>query len=974
MAGDKNSKTWIVRDREGKIFGPFGTDQVLVQIDRGYFVGGEDVALYPGGRWIPISNSPEFYDRLLDALSQEGAEKKKPTDRSVARPTSAQSPSSTNVNDASEVATFAKNDVKTGQGLVPTRPSAPIEIQTTNAPAVRHNEAPAVIELTDLKKLEELEEESDEEKRSPLPVILVVLALLVAGAVYFQEELFGAAATTAGRIRLVAPRKNQAELPIEKIKEKYRRSIGAFQSDIFSGYQRAQNELVEVVEGLPKDPEKAAQTVEVFSTLCLTYRELWPYSFQDAQDMKVIREVLQEAKRLDPAGLHGATCEAVQLLLSSRYREADQLAASRLEEEGNAPVLFEMRADAYLSVRDNNNAAIYYERARLLWPAWQKIAVGEARARARAKNFGQAMNLYRGVIQQVPTHAVAKIELGLIESRQFEHQDLALQLFSSALNGDEKIPRVIESLGWLGLAEISLKRNQKPKAIEYAKKAYGLNTGSVEARDFLSRVAGENLVKGTKVAARELVFIGDQHAKSGDCFQAQAEYKAAFEAEPKNGSAAMKAGKCLWQLNQSGDAIEWMKKAIAAEPTLSAAYVELADYYALRYDYQSAFKVLQRVQQLQPNNYEVMRGFALVELRRNNFNGAIQYGTRALKLYGTDIDTFLLMAKAHYGLRQYSEAQSFASKTLELDGGNIEAHALAGKIEAGMRGVDSSVAYFQNLINRIVLTKGTAVPPAAIIYRVALAEVLMQDEKLKQAADVAKQAVNLDPNDKKALIVLGKIYQVEGVSRDALENYLKAAVLDPSDADPIYFSGQVYLEVGKFSEAIAQFQRVLKVNPRYPRAHAALGRALLRQGNYKEALAEANYERNLNPDLAEAYLLAGEAFYQMRQYTNCAAEYQKAVAKKASGALVLVQMARCYRLSGAIESAQSLLRQAQALESGNPEIYKEQGAIFHQRAMADEALAAYDTYLRLVPNAADKEEIEARIRKVQAGDFSVEGQ
>ena len=42
--------------------------------------------------------------------------------------------------------------------------------------------------------------------------------------------------------------------------------------------------------------------------------------------------------------------------------------------------------------------------------------------------------------------------------------------------------------------------------------------------------------------------------------------------------------------------------------------------------------------------------------------------------------------------------------------------------------------------------------------------------------------------------------------------------------------------------------------------------------------------------------------------------------------------------------------------------------------MADEAIAAYDTYLRLVPNATDKAEIEARIRKVQSGDFSVEGQ
>ena len=377
---------------------------------------------------------------------------------------------------------------------------------------------------------------------------------------------------------------------------------------------------------------------------------------------------------------------------------------------------------------------------------------------------------------------------------------------------------------------------------------------------------------------------------------------------------------------------------------------------------------------MQPSNYEVFRGYALVELRRNNFAGAVQYGTRALKLYGSDIDTFLLMARAHYGLRQYQEGFSFANKTLELDGGNVDAHILAGKFEAGLRGVEAGARYFQNLINRIVVTKGAAVPPAAIAYRVALAEVYMQDEKLKPAEDVAKQAVSLDPNDKKALITLGKIFQSQAISRDALESYLKAAVLDPADADPIYFSGQVYLEVGKFNEAATQFQRVLKVNPRYPRAHASLGRAYLRQSKYQEALAEANNERGLNPDLAEAYLLAGEAFYQMRQYSNCAAEYQKAVSKRATGAYVLVQMARCYRLSGAVESAQSLLRQAQALESGNPEIYKEQGAIFHQRAMADEAIAAYDTYLRLVPNATDKAEIEARIRKVQSGDFSVEGQ
>lgn len=970
MPTEKQQKNWIVRDGDGKIYGPFTTEQVLVQIDRGYFVGGEEVALYPGGRWIAISGAPEFYDRLLDALAMEGRSAKASSKKKAA--TQAAPPSPPKKTD--------DGDGDIGAKTVPVFVE-PMEQQNSRALTTTgqsDSTVPAVIELTDLKRLESLEEEADAEdgdggRRRYLPFVLIAVAVLAVLAVLFSDELMGSR-QSGGRIRLIAPRTNQAELPLEKIKEKYKRAITSIQSDVFSGYQQAQSDLVEVVEGLPKDPERAAQTVEVFSTLCLTYRELWPYSYQDAQDTKVIREVLQQAKRLDPAGLHGAICDVVQMLLSTNYREADRLAASRLEEEGQAPVLFEMRADAYLSIGDFPSAAVYYERARLLWPAWQKLAIGEARARAKTKNFGQAMTLYRGVLQVVPHHPVAKIELGLIEAREFDHQDKGLQLLMSAVTGEERAPRDIVSEGWLGLAEIAVKRRQKNQAIEYAKKAFETNSGNARARDLLAQVAGEAGVKGTKVASRELVFMGDQHVKSGDCFQAQAEYRSAFDSDPKNGIAAMKAGKCLWQLNQSTEAIEWMKRAISAEPGLSSAYVELADYYAQRYDYQSAFRVLQRIQQLQPNNYEVFRGFALVELRRNNFQGAVQFGGRALKLYGTDLETFLLMARAYIGLRDYSSAQAFARKALEIDGANVDAHGLMGKIEAGIQGVEQGAAYLQRLLNGIVISKGQAPPPAAIAYRVALSEIYLQDEKYHQAEEVARQAVSLDPNNKKALMAVGKVLQLQGLSREALEMFLKAAVLDPSDADPIFYSGQVYTDVGKYNESVAQFQRVLKVNPRYPRSHVELGRAFLKMRKYKEALSEANAERDLNPDLADAYLLAGEAFYELKQYSNCAAEYQKAVAKQAKGASILVRMARCYRLNGSLDPAQSLLRQAQALESGNPDIYKEQGAIFHTRAMADEAISAYDTYLRLVPNAPDKAEVEARIRRVQSGDMTVEGQ
>ena len=92
MPTEKQQKNWIVRDGDGKIYGPFTTEQVLVQIDRGYFVGGEEVALYPGGRWIAISGAPEFYDRLLDALAMEGQSAKASSKKKAATQAAAPSP------------------------------------------------------------------------------------------------------------------------------------------------------------------------------------------------------------------------------------------------------------------------------------------------------------------------------------------------------------------------------------------------------------------------------------------------------------------------------------------------------------------------------------------------------------------------------------------------------------------------------------------------------------------------------------------------------------------------------------------------------------------------------------------------------------------------------------------------------------------------------------------------------------------
>ena len=121
------------------------------------------------------------------------------------------------------------------------------------------------------------------------------------------------------------------------------------------------------------------------------------------------------------------------------------------------------------------------------------------------------------------------------------------------------------------------KRGQKATALDKAKMAYKLNSANMLAKNLIEQLGGEGALKGQKFQGRELMYLGDQYVRAGDFFSAQAQFKSAYDADPRNGGlAAMKAGKCLWQLNQTSDAIDWMNKAIRSDPQLISAYAELA--------------------------------------------------------------------------------------------------------------------------------------------------------------------------------------------------------------------------------------------------------------------------------------------------------------------------------------------------------------------------------------------------------------
>jgi tetratricopeptide (TPR) repeat protein len=1017
-----SSVRWIVKDGEGRIYGPFSTPQVLAEIDRGFFLGGEQVAIYPGGKWTNISKTPEFYDRLLDVLSAEGGEgSKKSSGKAQTSENEKSREGGTKVRPSKKNGQAANDSnsgdqesgSESGDGRKDSRDSAGKSSSTsagrngrggnqgvgqsgrdssgTKSEVLRPEDRSATLSLVDNSKVSSLDHRSSTDissagvieltdlealrrsafvKRIKAPSFALGVAVAIfagtLGYIFFSETGSG------NRIHLLQMReRRETSMAADSAKQKFTKALESFQSDTFAGYQRAQNELVELAEGAYVKAEESRERASTMQLLCLTYRELWQYAYQDSRDSKAIAQVVQEAKRLDPGGIHGAVCEIVQLMVTNRYQEAQNRTENTLEEEGQAPVVFEIRGDIFASMKDPVNAANYFSQARAIYPAWAKTWVQEARAKAEINQAGEAIQLYQAVIKKIPEHMVARIELGTLQFKRMNLADRGFDTVSAALDAGYRIPKTVAARGNLTLAEISAKRGQSSKARDYAQRALKLAPGDKYIKAMVADLGGETSGRTTREDSRELVFQGDQQAKGGDCFAAQAQFKTAFEADPRNGLAALKAAKCLWQLNQVNDSIKWLKKAMEAEPQLTAAYTELADYYAQRYEYYLATQVMRRIQQMQPSNHEVWRGMAQVELRRNNFKGAVSYAQRALKLYDSDLDTLVLMARAQLGLRNFPDAHAYCQRAVEIDFNHVEAQSVMGKIKSGLFGVDVGADYLRKLIAKYQIKQGQPVPYAAVEYRIALGEIYLDDERNPLAEEMLRQAVQLDKNNKRALISLGKSLMAQGQSTGALEALLQAASLDPADPNSIYIAGQVYLDRGQTRDAMSQFERVVRINPKFPRAHIAIGRAALKAGDAQRALKEAQEERVNNPDLADAFVVSAEAFYALGQYGNCGAEYQRAVSKGVQSADIYMRAARCFRLAGSLDSAVSLLRQAQAIESGHAEIYKEQGAIYQTNGLVEEAVKAYEIYLRLSPDAKDRNEVEDRMRRIQNGDMSL---
>ena len=906
---------WLVRLSDGKILGPLSTEEVLREIGRGEFSGEEMLSEYPSGQWKPIAQDPHLYDELLKALEDER--------RQIELSPEDLADMTGDDNQDSELEEFCQK-----QPIAALPSSCQEEVQG---------------DVIDLKKKDDIKKQS-KKKNFVVPVVLCLAAFVILffGLEEKPDKKLG--------LNLMAPRENQPQISADQARQKSQKALKYFLLDTQFGYSKAQNELVQVIEGTQSN-------VDAYSLLCMVYSELWPYVKPNAENLRVISKTTQKATTLDPTGVKGSTCRVVKLILKGEYSKAKLVIEDILNKFGSSSEVptnfYYFKALVLANERDNETALGYLNSAQKLWPTWLRPYSLEADLMIRSRRYHEGFKRLHEIIRSNPHHMEARIRLGRLEYSFYKRREQAKTILMDALKINDKANNTLMSQAYLTLAEIFLQENRKDKALEFAQKSYEKNSSNRVAKSIITELGGEDKMKNESFNDQQLVYQGDQFVRSGDCNAAQAHYKSAYENNPQNGMAAMKAAKCLWRLSFSLEAIDWLNKAILADPNLIEAYIYLADYYSQRYNYLAAMQSLSKAQEKVPRSYEIYRGYALIEKRRGNYQGVINFSKQALNLYMADVGSLILISEAYMKTGNFQESYSAATKAIEIDGSNKKAQINYGKSLFGIQGADASISYLSDLVSNF---------PVVIEYRLALGDILMDDERYSRAAEVYKQVSLIEEKSKKAFLGMGHAFKFQQKFSQSLDAFLQAAILDPSDPEALFQAGLIYLNSSKLQDARNQFLRVVKINERFPWVHYYLGQIDLKMKNPRGALRRAEEEKKINPRSPASYLLSAEAYTALGKYSLCGREYQKAIQMSSQGSGTYVKLARCYRHAGSMDVAESMLNQAKELESGNPDVYRELGAIYESRGDIRFAYEAYSKYLALAPNAPDAAQIRMRMR------------
>jgi protein O-GlcNAc transferase len=270
---------------------------------------------------------------------------------------------------------------------------------------------------------------------------------------------------------------------------------------------------------------------------------------------------------------------------------------------------------------------------------------------------------------------------------------------------------------------------------------------------------------------------------------------------------------------------------------------------------QSAAKIYRQILESEPDNFQALHCFGLVEASAGHLQRAKSLIGRALQIQQVDVQVLENYATILFQLQEYEEALHISQRGLQSNPNSVSFLYVGAIALYKLKRLDESIVRFDRLL---------AVAPNHIAAMNERGSVLAEMRKYDEALASFQKVLSLDPHYVGAHLNIANVY---GLLR-------------------------------RYDEAIAAYGSALSLKPDLADAWLGCGNIHARRKHYDDALAAFDKALAIKPDLAGAWLGRGNVFVELRRYGDALPAFDKAFALKpgdsfAEGARLHAKMRLC---------------------------------------------------------------------------------
>lgn len=398
-------------------------------------------------------------------------------------------------------------------------------------------------------------------------------------------------------------------------------------------------------------------------------------------------------------------------------------------------------------------------------------------------------------------------------------------------------------------------------------------------------------------------------------------------------------------LSRDYDAAERLYRQLVRQEPDNAEYISLlADMYVKSGRDEKAVPLFRKVNELNGGDIFALNNLGAAYRRMQQYQDSIAALEEALKLDSMNAQVYYNLGFTYKITEDYNKALGCFETVIDENPSDVLAYNHMGSIHEIRREYDKAVICYQ---------KGLKVDQNHPVLHLNLAKCYEAMGQKGKALSEYEAALRSKPGWLEAINGYADLLMEEDKPREAGELVKSALRLNPDDAGLHTRMGDTHYRRSAYQSAQEEYQSALEIQPEYVKALSGLADSFEKQGKNDEACETIATLERIAPEDLGVKAQAARIFISTGSFDAAASRIHTLMDAKQNDADVLNLLGQYYIASGKPEKAQDCRKRIQTVSPGYSKYYADWGDRFRKNGSLDSARQYFEMALEKNPSNSE---------------------